>query len=85
MNPGKLAAIYGNGTDNKGKKKKYKVSCAAAIPAISASFAAIIAEGKTVRELETLGLFLNALANDLFMIAALRSKLDIFEEEDTLL
>lgn len=52
------------------------------LPAISAAFAAMLTEGKSVREMETLALFFNSLANDIFLIAGCRSKLRGFFFDD---
>ena len=64
------------------KKKKYSVKCAQCLPILSGTFAAILTEGKTVKEMETLAVFLASLANDIFLIAAVRSKNDIFFDDN---
>lgn len=51
------------------------------VPMISAAFAAMLTEGKTVREIEALGVFVSSLATDIFTIAALRAKNELVLNE----
>ena len=63
------------------KHKKYSAKCCYSLPVLSGAIAAILTEGKSVHEMETLGLFLSALANDIFLIASTKSKNDIFFDD----
>ena len=68
------------------KKRKYSAKCAQALPILSGTMAAILTEGKTVREMETLAIFLSALANDIFLISSVKSKnADLFIEDITII
>lgn len=68
------------------KKRKYSAKCAQALPILSGTMAAILTEGKTINEIETLGVFLSALANDVFFIASVKSKnSDLFVDDITII
>ena len=67
------------------RKKKYCSKDTQSAPVLSATLAAILTEGKSVEEVECLALFVSALANDLFLIAALRNKRDLLFDDITLL
>lgn len=60
---------------NKVNSKKYD-KCASALPILSGTIAAILTEGKTVREMEMLGVFLSAIAHDVFLIVNARVKIE---------
>lgn len=64
-------------------KKRLKFSCkeTQCLPVLSAAFAAVLTEGKNVEQMETMGLFFSALANDIFLIASNTDKRDIIIEE----
>ena len=68
------------------KKRKYSAKCAQALPILSGTMAAILTEGKTINEIETLGIFLSALANDVFFIASVKSKnAELFIDDITII
>lgn len=67
------------------RKKKYCSADTQCIPVLSAAFAAILTEGKTVEEVESLALFTAALANDLFLIAGLRNRRDLIFDDITII
>lgn len=68
--------------DKKCNKRKFPKRCAQSLPILSGTLAAMLTEGKTVKEIETLACFLNSLSNDLFMIACVKSKSDVFIDDD---
>ena len=47
------------------------------LPAMAGTIAAIIAEGKTPKEIEVTAAFLNLIANSLFLIASTKSKIGV--------
>lgn len=58
--------------------------CATALPALSGSIAAILTEGKTIKEMENIAVFLSALANDIFLIASVTARTDVIIPEEIL-
>ena len=78
--------INNNNNNINKRKKRYSSKCAQGLPILSGTFAAILTEGKTVREMETLAIFLSSLSNDIFLIASVKSKnIDFFYDDLTIL
>ncbi len=63
------------------KCKKYNEKCIQGLPVLAGAFSAILTEGKTVKEMETLALFLAALSNNILLIASIKDKNDTLVED----
>lgn len=74
----------GNGMGSNNSRKK-KEQCATkftqSLPILASTFAAILTEGKNVKEMENMALFFDALANSIYYIAAATDKNGILPDE----